>query len=326
MKQPLIPDNELIRLDTLRSLNILDTPAEERFDRLTRLAKRMFGVPMALVSLIDENRQWFKSCNGFDASQTARDISFCGHAILGEEIFLVPDAAADERFSDNPLVTQFPHIRFYAGCPLKHPNGAKLGTLCILDIRPRSLNRDDLIDLRYLAEMAERELAQANLATTDELTGLSNRRGFLLLAQKSLSFCMRQNTHCALVYFDLDNFNEINTTYGEKEGDKVLKLFSEKLKANFRDSDVMARLGGDEFALLLNNSTSMLAEAVVCKFEEALREFNTFSRLRYRLTFARSIVTAYLHAGTNVETMLKDAESLMQDSRRRMLIRKGLLH
>jgi len=326
VKQPQIPDNELIRLDTLRSLNILDTPAEERFDRLTRLAKRMFGVPMALVSLIDENRQWFKSCNGLDASETARDISFCGHAILGEEIFLVPDAAADERFADNPLVTRFPHIRFYAGSPLKHANGSKLGTLCILDTRPRSLNRDDLIDLRYLSEMAERELSAANLATTDELTGLSNKRGFILLAEKSLSFCLRQNTHCSLVYIDLDNFNDINTTYGEQEGDKALKLFSEKLKANFRDSDVIGRLGGDEFVLLLNNTNSTLAEAIVSKFEEAIKEFNTFSRLRYRLTFARSVVTAYLHAGTSVETMLKDAESLLQDNRRRMLIRKGLLH
>lgn len=326
MKQPQIPDNELIRLDTLRSLNILDTPAEERFDRLTRLAKRMFGVPMALVSLIDENRQWFKSCNGMEANETGRDISFCGHAILGDDILLVPDTAADERFADNPLVTGFPNVRFYAGCPLRHANGTKLGTLCILDSRPRALNQDDLIDLRYLAEMAERELSSADHLTIDELTGLSNRRGFMLLADKSLRVCQRQSSHSSLVYFDLDNFREINEKFGQKDGDKLLKLFSEKLKANFRDSDVLGRLGGDEFVLLLNNTKGELAAAIVSKFEESLKEFNNFSRLRYQLSFAHGIATAYPNANTGVDMLLKDAERLMYDSHRKALIRKGLLH
>lgn len=126
MQKPAKPLDEATRLDTLRALNILDTLPEERFDRLTRLAKRLFGVPIALVSLVDEDRQWFKSCQGLHASETSRDISFCGHAILGDDIFLIPNAAADERFHDNPLVTDEPHIRFYAGCPLTVSKGASL--------------------------------------------------------------------------------------------------------------------------------------------------------------------------------------------------------
>ncbi len=112
MRTPDIPENEDIRLKSLQSLDVLDTQPEERFDRLTRMCKRLFGVPIALVSLVDENRQWFKSCVGLSVSETPRDISFCGHAILGNEIFMIPDTANDERFADNPLVLNDPHIRF----------------------------------------------------------------------------------------------------------------------------------------------------------------------------------------------------------------------
>ena len=159
MLSPPLPANEAPRLQALRVRGLLDSPPEERFDRLTRMACRLFDVPIALVSLIDAERQWFKSRQGLDVCETARDISFCGHAILASDLFVVPDAAADARFADNPLVQGAPHIRFYAGCPLRHQNGSKLGTLCIVDSRPRTLGADDLTDLRYLAEMAERELA-----------------------------------------------------------------------------------------------------------------------------------------------------------------------
>ena len=139
MKTPEIPPNELARLQTLRSFDILDTPQEERFDRLTRMARRLFDAPIALVSLVDKDRQWFKSRIGLPVSETPRDISFCGHSILGEEVFIIPDASSDERFQDNPLVIDKPNIRFYAGCPLRALNGTQMGTLCIIDDKPRDL-------------------------------------------------------------------------------------------------------------------------------------------------------------------------------------------
>lgn len=108
------------------------------------MAKKLFGVPIALVSLVDDDRQWFKSCVGLNASETGRDISFCGHSILGDEVFVIPDAALDQRFSDIPLVLQEPYIRFYAGCPISAPNGCKLGTLCIIDRNPRFFSQADL--------------------------------------------------------------------------------------------------------------------------------------------------------------------------------------
>jgi len=119
MIKPEVPKNEVERLYALRTLKILDSSHEERFDRITRMAKRMFNVSISLVSIIDEDRQWFKSTQGLELSETPRDISFCAHAINQDNLFIVPDASKDKRFFDNPLVTGGLKIRFYAGCPLK---------------------------------------------------------------------------------------------------------------------------------------------------------------------------------------------------------------
>ena len=163
---PAIPDDEVARLDALRTLQILDTTPEERFDRLTRLAKRLFNVPVALVSLTDSNRQWFKSAAGIANGQMPRDTSFCAHAILGKGIFIVPDALNDLRFYDNPQVIGKPHIRFYAGYPLSS-KGNKLGTLCLLDTVPRELDDDDQILLKDLAKMVEQEIEAVEMANLD---------------------------------------------------------------------------------------------------------------------------------------------------------------
>ncbi len=270
MKKPDTPANEENRLNNLRSLNILDTSAEERFDRLTRLAKKMFNVPIALVSLVDENRQWFKSSVGLDAKETPRDISFCGHAILGDDILIIPDTKKDARFTDNPLVVGEPKIRFYAGCPLKYLDGSKLGTLCIIDSKPRTLIEEDTNALMDLAELAEHELIAVELATLDELTGISNRRGFITLANKSLQLCERQKIPASLIFLDLNKFKQINDTFGHTVGDKILISFAEHMTDTFRDSDVLGRLGGDEFVAFLSNTTSEQAEETISRFRQSI--------------------------------------------------------
>lgn len=163
MREFPLPRNEGKRLATLRSLNILDTPPELRFDRITRLAQHLFDVPIALISLIDENRQWFKSRQGLEACERPRDISFCTHALLEDDIFIIPDALQDPRFADNPLVLGEPFIRFYAGYPLAAPDNTKMGTLCIIDCRPRHLSESDLETLRDLGGIAADELNSVNL-------------------------------------------------------------------------------------------------------------------------------------------------------------------
>lgn len=315
MKKPDIPLDEEARLKALRSLNVLDTPSEDRFDRLTRLAKRMFDVPIALVSLVDENRQWFKSCVGLNVSETPRDISFCGHAILGNEIFIVPDTIKDERFSDNPLVLNEPYIRFYAGCPLRYLDGSMLGTLCIIDTQPRDLNEEDLEALKDLAELAEHELMAVQLATLDELTNISNRRGFIKLAQHGLNICSRHNISASLVFFDLNKFKSINDTFGHAEGDTALIAFSDNMKNTFRDSDVIGRLGGDEFAVLLTDTSLEPAEKTISRFRASIEHYNKESNPGYEISFSEGIVAIDHENDISFESLLSQADSLMYDKK-----------
>ena len=165
MKSPELPPDEDRRLSALEAIQLLDTPPEERFDRITRIASAMFDVPVALVSLVDRDRQWFKSCYGLGVKETARNISFCGHAILGPDAFVVENAQNDERFSDNPLVTGEPNIRFYAGAPLEDRSGNRLGTLCLIDRKPRTFSDQDRHNLRDLADMVEREFQYQELGS-----------------------------------------------------------------------------------------------------------------------------------------------------------------
>lgn len=314
MKRPDIPQDEQTRLETLRSLNVLDTLPEERFDRLTRLAKRMFGVPIALVSLVDENRQWFKSCIGLGASETSRDISFCGHAILGNEVFIIPNAIEDQRFADNPLVMGDPNIRFYAGCPLAI-NGQKLGTLCIIDQKPRHFEKEDLDALKDLASMAERELVAFQLATLDELTNISNRRGFIVLAQHSLGLCARQKIPAALVFLDLDKFKPINDKFGHAEGDRALVAFASQMKSSFRDSDLFARLGGDEFVVLLTNTPKQKAEEIIQRFNRSLKKYNQEADRGYDIAFSHGVVEFSPEKHLAIEELLANGDSMMYEAK-----------
>ncbi len=183
MIEPKTPADEEERLAALQALRVLDTPAEERFDRITRIARDLFKVPIALISLVDADRQWFKSKTGLDAAQTPRSISFCGHAILGSEIFLVENALEDPRFLDNPLVVGPPGIRFYAGMPLQSGTGRKLGTLCLIDQSPRRFDEDDVRRLHDLAAWAEREL---NLPVQIESALADMRETFVRLVSHEL--------------------------------------------------------------------------------------------------------------------------------------------
>ncbi len=251
MKEPPVPLDETVRLLSLHSLRILDSAPEERFDRVTRMAQRVFDVDICLVSLVDADRQWFKSKQGLDPCQTSREISFCGHAILEEKVFVVEDTHTDERFSDNPLVTGDPSIRFYAGCPVHAPDGHRIGTLCLIDKKPRSFSSTEERTLKDFAALVDDELASAAKMNVDELTKIANRRGFLQVARHLLPLCVRNKMDVELLFFDLNGFKALNDKFGHKAGDEALQTFAELLVKGFRDSDVVARLGGDEFAVMI---------------------------------------------------------------------------
>lgn len=154
-----IPGNESERLRALHELLVLDTPADEKFDRVVRFAAEQMDVPIALVSLIDDQRQWFKARVGLDVLETARDVSFCGHAIMEPAIFVVEDASKDKRFADNPMVLAGPQIRFYAGAPLSAPGGERIGTLCVIDDKPRKLGVVEIAVLEALRDLVNDALA-----------------------------------------------------------------------------------------------------------------------------------------------------------------------
>jgi len=311
-----IPANEAQRLQALQCTGLLDGPPEERFDRLTRLARRLFDVPIALVSLVDANRQWFKSCMGMDAAETLRDHAFCAHAILQDKVFIIPDACADPRFADNPLVTGEPHIRFYAGRPLKTVDGFPLGTLCLIDRRPRDFSPDDLAALEDLAQMAESELAGFQLSMTDELTGISNRRGFLRLADYGLALCQRQDLPATLIFLDLDGLKAANDSLGHAAGDALIRQFAWLLAVAFRESDLFARLGGDEFAVLLVNARVADAHTAVAALELAASQDAPDADHPWQLRFSSGIVAFDPARHQGIADLLAEGDALMYEAKR----------
>lgn len=286
MQAPALHACEEKRLRALRQLGLLDTEPEERFDRYTRLARRLFGVEIVLVTLVDSDRQWFKSRQGLDAPQTSREVSFCGHVVVDDDVMVIPDALNDHRFSDNPLVTSEPNIRFYAGCPVHTADGLPMGTLCLIDSAPRAMSEEDIVLLRDLGAMIEQEFTSQHLATTDELTGLSNRRGFRAVAQHALTMCKRLRVPATLLTFDLNGFKEINDTHGHAEGDRELVRFANVLGATFRDADITARVGGDEFVVLCTGADVVTIAPALERLDAALAESHGPDQSRRRIRYS----------------------------------------
>ncbi|MES2832110.1 MAG: sensor domain-containing diguanylate cyclase [Pseudomonadota bacterium] len=320
MKSPEIPPNEAERLHALRSLAILDSSHEERFDRVTRMARRLFGVPISLVTMVDEHRQWFKSSQGIDASETSREVSFCGHAINQEGLFIIPNTLIDERFHDNPLVTDAPNIRFYAGYPLKLRQGINIGTLCLIDSKPREMDAEDRQLLQDLGEMIEQEIKSIQLATLDPLTMISNRRGFSTLVDHSLKICRRKELPLSLLFLDLNKFKAINDIYGHHEGDAALVSFAQIMLDSFRDCDVIARLGGDEFVVLLLDSDEDRISVVLERFKAATANFNRDSNKPYNIEYSVGVTHFPHNTDKPIEKMIQAADAAMfEDKKARSL-------
>ncbi len=306
-----IPADEAERIQALQALGILDTPREDRFDRVTRLAKRIFGVPIVIVSLVDTDRQWFKSCIGMAATEGSRETSFCGHAIHGDGIYLVPDAQVDPRFHDNPMVMGDPHIRFYAGCPLGIGPGSRIGTLCLIDREPRSFSDDDAAALRDLAGMVEQELLAIRMATLDELTQLSNRRGLVALGQNTISLARRFKKPALMFFFDLDGFKPINDTFGHAAGDLALKDFAQLLNESFREADVIARPGGDEFVVLCADCPETEAAPMIARLRSHVERHNRQAARGFDVRFSVGAVAFDPRRHHSIADLTAEADALM---------------
>jgi len=284
-----LPPDEKERLLSLRALQQLDTPLEERFDRLTRLAKMVMHVPIAVISLVDEDRQWFKSCIGLDVAETPRTVSFCGHAILRDEIMVVTDATTDPRVLDSPLVTGPPHIRFYVGQPLLSSQNHKIGTLCVIDTKPRTITSQEIDAIKDLGFLVERELrnegvnlAQRELileldeakrkALIDPLTRLWNRDGIAKLLEKRKAYSEKSGQPFVVAMLDLDHFKEVNDNHGHLAGDKVLVEVARRLRGGAREFDTVGRYGGEEFIIVMPDVDKIMAGKICNRILEKLRD------------------------------------------------------
>lgn len=267
LKAPGIADDQK-RVESLRKLQLLDTPIEERFERITRLASRSLGIPIVAFTLVDEDRQTFKSVQGMQGHDIPRDISMCGHVIAGDNVMIVPDTKLDHRFYDNPIICGNPGIGFYAGCPVRAPDGQKIGTLCAFDTKARSLSDEQVECLKDMASMVETELrasllsqAQTELleelgaaqrsALIDPLTRLWNRNGISELLKREWDHAVEQKHALSIVMADIDHFKKINDTYGHPVGDEILKYVGHQLLSKLRSDDIVGRMGGEEFLLVL---------------------------------------------------------------------------
>lgn len=337
-----VPANEAERVAELAAFEILDTLPEQAYDDITFLAAEICGSPIALVSLIDGERQWFKSRVGLDASETHRDFAFCGHAILApDDLMVVPDATADARFANNPLVVDDPGIRFYAGAPLVTESGAALGTLCVIDRVARELTDRQEQALRSLARqvMAQLELRRAvislqehvatrrqyekqleeyqrmleiNLSVTeldsltDPLTGIGNRRAFDKKLEEECDRWTRYETPLSLLVIDIDHFKDYNDEFGHPAGDVALRAIAGSLSDHSRATDHVGRLGGEEFGVILCDTSAAGAAVMAERFRRSIADGHLGER---PITISVGVATAA--AGDTPAELLAGADTAL---------------
>jgi diguanylate cyclase (GGDEF)-like protein len=285
VSEPKLADDEG-RLAALGRLQILETPPEQPFEKIVTLVRTVLAVPIATVSLVDRDRQWFKAQRGLEVQETARSISFCTYTIQQSEPLIIEDARLDERFVGNPLVQGGPRIRSYAGVPLRTPEGYNVGSLCAMDTKPRRFSPADIAILSNFANIVSDEMELRLIASTDFLTGAMSRRGFQDQLSREIARNKRYQRPSSLVALDIDHFKKINDGFGHPAGDEVLRQMGQLISKVLRPADVFGRLGGEEFGLLLPETGAADAFVAAERLRDAIQNhpFETPGGSRIRVT------------------------------------------
>ncbi len=314
MMARLSSDGEESRLAALRRYEILDTPPEETFDRITRLVRAALEVPMAVVSFVDRDRQWFKSRQGVVATQTARSIAFCNHTIRGTAPLIVPDALADRRFAASPLVLGEPHIRFYAGVPLRTHDGYNLGALCAMDTRPRSPSAEQIEMIVDLARLVVEALELRQIASVDSLTGVMTRRAFLDAGRRDVARALRYGRDLSCLMIDVDHFKAVNDTHGHAVGDIVLQSVAATCRLNLRAGDYLGRVGGEEFAAILPETGGGEALEVAERLRKAIAAEPTCAPAG-AIRVTASVGAATLARPDDFEVLMANADAALYEAK-----------
>lgn len=304
-------EEEEARLAALDRYDILDTPQEDGFDRITRLTRRIFDVPMSTITLIDGHRQWFKSRSGVEACETLRSPALCNVAMGVPRALVVPDTRSDARFSGNPFVVGQPHIRFYAGVPLRASQGYSIGTLCAMDTRPRDFQEEAVETLADLSRIVMSELELRRVAMTDSLTGALSRRAFRDECVRTLALALRHRHALSCIMLDLDHFKAVNDGHGHPVGDRVLAETAAICRTELRTSDAFGRVGGEEFAVLLPHTDLASAMTVAGKLRAAIARLEIATPngpLRLSASFG---VAALDPSVTDLDALLRNADAAL---------------
>ena len=305
---------EAERLEALNRFDILDTPPEEAFDKITRLTRRLFGAQIAMVSLIDGHRQWYKSSEGIHAVEAPRADTFCTRMTETSEPLIVCDAPNDPRFAENPYVVGAPFIRFYAGAPLVTDDGKVIGSLCAFDSSPREPTDDQVAVLCDLAAMVMDELNLRALATRDPLTGAFSRREFRERAEREVSLAIRHHDDLSCVMLDIDHFKAVNDTYGHAAGDRVLSRVIAACREVLRGTDMIGRLGGEEFAFLFTRTDQRNAAVAAEKVRAAIEAMTVSGAQPIGVTASLG-VSALNNATRDLDALLAHADEALFEAK-----------
>ncbi len=306
-----IPHNEVQRLRDLERQGVLDHPGDEHFDRLVTLTASVLDTPIALISLVDSDRQWFLARHGLELKETPRQMAFCAHAIAGDETLVVPDASQDSRFNTNPLVIAEPNLRFYAGTPLQSREGHNLGTLCVIDRQPREFAAKQVTLLEELAQLVLRELELRRRLTVNPLTGLTNRTSFLEQAEPELQRARLEEEPLAMLALELDQFSQVRIRWGQEASDRALHDVAACLQAQHRPQDLLGQIGDQAFAMLMVD----VDQAAAMERAEAIRTdiselAGVFRASGHRLTVSGGLTLLAPDDGPPQELLLRAERAL----------------